>query len=61
MEKKLYTAPATTVTLIEGATLMAGSLNPGLSSGTMGVSNEEDKDGNSWAEGKRYDVWADED
>ena len=60
MEKKQYTAPATTVTLVAGCTLMAGSLNPNQASGTLGVSNEEDTNKNSWAEAKRYDVWTDE-
>ena len=38
MEKKQYIAPEVGVTVIEGMTIMAGSLDPGKAHGDLGIS-----------------------
>lgn len=37
MEKKQYIAPKVSVTIIEGMTIMAGSLDPGKAHGDLGI------------------------
>lgn len=61
MERKQYMKPEVMITLMEGTTLMAGSLDPTKGNGTLTISNGVDTDGNSWADAKRYNVWEDED
>lgn len=58
MKKKQYIAPKVSVTVIEGMTIMAGSLNPVNHQGDLGIGTETERSG--WAEGKHYDVWADD-
>lgn len=58
MEKKQYIAPKVSVTIIEGMTIMAGSLDPGKSQGDLGISEGTETSG--WASSKHYDVWADD-
>lgn len=58
MEKKQYIAPKVSVTIIEGMTIMAGSLNPVNHQGDLGIGTKTETSG--WAEGKHYDVWADD-
>lgn len=58
MEKKQYIAPKVSVTVIESMAIMAGSLNPGNSNGNLIISSRTETNG--WAEGKHYDVWADD-
>ena len=58
MEKKQYMAPKVSVTIIEGMTIMAGSLDPGKSQGDLGISEGTETSG--WASSKHYDVWADD-
>ena len=58
MEKKIYIAPEVTVTNVETTPILAGSLNPGKSNGTLEISSGESTDG--WADAKHYDVWADD-
>ena len=58
MEKKQYIAPKVSVTIIEGMTIMAGSLDPGKSQGDLGISEGTERSG--WASSKHYDVWADD-
>lgn len=58
MEKKQYIAPKVSVTVIEGMTIMAGSLNPGKPQGDLGIGAGTETSG--WASGKHYDVWADD-
>lgn len=58
MEKKQYIAPKVSVTIIEGMTIMAGSLNPGKPQGDLGIGTGTEKSG--WAPSKHYDVWADD-
>ena len=58
MEKKQYIAPEVGVTVIEGMTIMAGSLDPGKAHGDLGISEGTETSG--WASSKHYDVWADD-
>lgn len=58
MEKKQYIAPKVSVTIIEGMTIMAGSLNSGMSQGDLGIGKGTETSG--WAPSKHYDVWADD-
>lgn len=58
MEKKQYIAPKVSVTIIEGMTIMAGSLNPVNHQGDLGIGTGTETSG--WASGKHYDVWADD-
>ena len=58
MEKKQYIAPEVGVTVIEGMTIMAGSLNPGKTQGDLGIGPGTETSG--WASSKHYDVWADD-
>lgn len=58
MEKKQYIAPKVSVTIIEGMTIMAGSLNSGMSQGDLGIGTGTETSG--WAPSKHYDVWADD-
>lgn len=58
MEKKQYIAPKVSVTVIESMAIMAGSLNSGYTTGTLTIGTGTERSG--WAEGKHYDVWADD-
>ena len=59
MEKKQYiTPPEINVTVIEGMTIMAGSLNPENSQGDLRIGTGIETTG--WASSKHYDVWADD-
>ena len=58
MEKKQYIAPKVSVTIIEGMTIMAGSLDPVNDQGNLGIGTETETSG--WADAKHYDVWADD-
>ena len=58
MEKKQYIAPKVSVTIIEGMTIMAGSLDPGKPNGNLGIGEGTETSG--WASSKHYDVWADD-
>lgn len=58
MEKKQYIAPKVSVTVIEGMTIMAGSLNPVNHQGDLGIGTGTETSG--WASSKHYDVWADD-
>lgn len=58
MEKKQYIAPKVSVTIIEGMTIMAGSLNPVNHQGNLGIGPGTETSG--WASSKHYDVWADD-
>lgn len=58
MEKKQYIAPEVSVTVIEGMTIMAGSLDPDGPNGTLIIGTGTERSG--WASSKHYDVWADD-
>ena len=58
MEKNQDIAPKVSVTVIEGMTIMAGSLNPGKPQGDLGIGTGTETSG--WAPSKHYDVWADD-
>lgn len=58
MEKKQYIATKVSVTVIESMAIMAGSLNSGYTTGTLTIGTGTERSG--WAEGKHYDVWADD-
>lgn len=58
MEKKQYIAPEVSVTVIEGMTIMAGSLDPEKTQGDLGIGSRTETSG--WASSKHYDVWADD-
>lgn len=58
MEKKQYIAPKVSVTIIEGMTIMAGSLDPVNDQGNLGIDTGTETSG--WAAAKHYDVWADD-
>ena len=58
MEKKQYIAPKVSVTIIEGMTIMAGSLDPVNDQGNLGIGTGTETSG--WASSKHYDVWADD-
>lgn len=60
MEKKQYIAPKVSVTIIEGMTIMAGSLDPGKSQGDLGIGTETEISGWASSPSKYYDVWADD-
>ena len=54
MEKKQYITPEVSVTVIEGMTIMAGSLNSGKPQGDLGIGTGTETSG--WAPSKHYDV-----
>lgn len=59
MEKKTYIAPEATVTNVETTHILAGSLNPENTNGSLGIRTDyESTEG--WADAKHYDVWADD-
>lgn len=58
MEKKTYIAPEATVTNVETTPILAGSLDPVNTNGTLEIGSDESTDG--WADAKHYDVWADD-
>lgn len=58
MEKKTYIAPEATVTNVETTPILAGSLDPVNSNGTLEICSGESTDG--WSDAKHYDVWADD-
>ena len=58
MEKKQYIAPKVSVTIIEGMTIMVGSLDPVNDQGNLGIGTGTETSG--WANAKHYDVWADD-
>lgn len=58
MEKKQYIAPKVSVTIIEGMTIMVGSLDPVNDQGNLGIGTVTETSG--WADAKHYDVWADD-
>lgn len=60
MEKKQYIAPKVSVTIIEGMTIMAGSLDPENNQGTLGIGTETETSGWAPSPSKYYDVWADD-
>ena len=60
MEKKQYIAPKVSVTIIEGMTIMAGSLDPGKSQGDLGIGTGTETSGWASSPSKYYDVWADD-
>lgn len=60
MEKKQYIAPKVSVTIIEGMTIMAGSLNPKNDQGNLGIGTETETSGWASSPSKYYDVWADD-
>ena len=57
MEKKQYIMPEVNITTLETMTIMAGSLNQNNGVGTLTVGGSTTQE---WAEGKHYDVWADD-
>lgn len=60
MKKKTYMAPAVTVTAMESMTIMAGSLDPSQTSGTITIGDGSQTVTEGWADAKRYDVWAED-
>ena len=60
MEKKQYIAPEVGVTVIEGMTIMAGSLDPGKAQGDLGIGTGTETSGWAASPSKYYDVWADD-
>lgn len=58
MEKKQYIMPEVNITTLETMTIMAGSLNQVTGIGTLTVGTGSSTQ--EWAEGKHYDVWADD-
>lgn len=60
MEKKQYIAPEVGVTVIEGMTIMAGSLNPKNHQGTLDIGTGTETSGWASSPSKYYDVWADD-
>lgn len=60
MEKKQYIAPKVSVTIIEGMTIMAGSLYPENHQGNLGIGTETETSGWAPSPSKYYDVWADD-
>lgn len=60
MEKKQYIAPEVGVTVIEGMTIMAGSLDPGKDHGDLGIGTGTETSGWASSPSKYYDVWADD-
>ena len=60
MEKKQYIAPKVSVTIIEGMTLMAGSLDPVNDQGNLGIGTGTETSGWASSPSKYYDVWADD-
>lgn len=59
MEKKTYIAPEATVTNVETTPILAGSLNPENTNGSLGIRTDYEST-NGWADAKHYDVWADD-
>lgn len=60
MEKKQYIAPEVGVTVIEGMTIMAGSLDPEKTQGDLGIGTGTETSGWASSPSKYYDVWADD-
>lgn len=60
MEKKQYIAPEVGVTIIEGMTIMAGSLNPKNHQGNLDIGTGTETSGWVSSPSKYYDVWADD-
>ena len=60
MEKKQYIAPKVSVTIIEGMTIMAGSLDPKKDQGDLGIGTGTETSGWAPSPSKYYDVWADD-
>ena len=60
MEKKQYIAPKVSVMIIEGMTIMAGSLDPGKTQGDLGIGTGTETSGWASSPSKYYDVWADD-
>lgn len=60
MEKKQYIAPKVSVMIIEGMTIMAGSLNPENHQGTLDIGTGTETSGWASSPSKYYDVWADD-
>ena len=60
MEKKQYIAPKVSVTIIEGMTIMAGSLDPVNDQGNLGIGTGTETRGWASSPSKYYDVWADD-
>ncbi len=59
MKKKTYIAPKATVTNVEMAPILAGSLDSKNTNGSLGIRTDyESTEG--WAAAKHYDVWADD-
>ena len=60
MEKKQYIAPEVGITVIEGMTIMAGSLDPKKAQGDLGIGTGTETSGWASSPSKYYDVWADD-
>ncbi len=60
MEKKQYIAPKVSVMIIEGMTIMAGSLNPKNPQGDLDIGTGTETSGWASSPSKYYDVWADD-
>lgn len=60
MEKKQYIAPKVSVMIIEGMTIMAGSLDPVNDQGNLGIGTGTETSGWASSPSKYYDVWADD-
>ena len=60
MEKKQYIALKVSVTIIEGMTIMAGSLNPENHQGNLDIGTGTETSGWASSPSKYYDVWADD-
>lgn len=60
MEKKQCIAPKVSVTIIEGMTIMAGSLDPVNDQGNLGIGTGTETSGWASSPSKYYDVWADD-
>lgn len=60
MEKKQYIAPKVSVMIIEGMTIMAGSLDPKNPQGTLDIGTGTETSGWASSPSKYYDVWADD-
>lgn len=59
MKKKTYIAPKATVTNVEMAPILAGSLDSKNTNGSLAIRTDyESTEG--WAAAKHYDVWADD-
>lgn len=60
MEKKQYIAPKVSVMIIEGMTIMAGSLDPKNHQGNLDIGTGTETSGWVSSPSKYYDVWADD-